>query len=196
MFIPSSASFILLYSPSLKFCTELFFYVDHYTSAVSNSTTVFHPFQEFTLLSSYLWHYLFFLISLLYSHMWPLWYSGTALCGWEVLRHTSVQILFFLLFFSSKESGHFHGNLWTKGDHLMEASYLKAHPLEGRYPEWTPNFHSDRSQYLNLCARGSQGQAPEHKQFHCTTAAHIWFFFIYSFLSVYKSFCILSWMHW
>ena len=31
----------------------------------------------------------------------------------------------------------------------MEGSYLKAHPLEGRYPEWTPNFHSDRSQYLN-----------------------------------------------
>ena len=39
----------------------------------------------------------------------------------------------------------------------MEASYLKANPLEGRYPEWTPNFHLDRSQYLNLCARGSQG---------------------------------------
>ena len=34
----------------------------------------------------------------------------------------------------------------------MEASYLKAHPLEGRYPDWTPNFHSDRSQYSNLCA--------------------------------------------
>ena len=39
----------------------------------------------------------------------------------------------------------------------MEASYLKAHPLEGPYPEWTPNFHSDRSQYSNLCARESQG---------------------------------------
>ena len=59
--------------------------------------------------------------------------------------------------FLSIQSGHFHGNLWAKGDHLMETSYLKAHPLEGRYPEWTPNFHSDRSQYSNLCARGSQG---------------------------------------
>ena len=39
----------------------------------------------------------------------------------------------------------------------MEASYLKAHPLWDRYPEWTPNLHSDRSQYSNLCARGSQG---------------------------------------
>ena len=39
----------------------------------------------------------------------------------------------------------------------MEAYYLKTHPLWDRYPEWTPNFHSDRSQYSNLCARGCQG---------------------------------------
>ena len=63
----------------------------------------------------------------------------------------------FKFFFLSIQSGHFHGNLWAKGDHQIEVSYLKAHPLEGRYPEWTPNFHSDRSQYSNLCARGSQG---------------------------------------
>ena len=52
----------------------------------------------------------------------------------------------------------------------MEVSYLKAHPLEGRYPEWTPNFHSDRSQYSNQCARESQG---ERKRFHFTKAAHL-----------------------
>ena len=35
----------------------------------------------------------------------------------------------------------------------METSYLKAHPLEDRYPEWTPNLHSDRSlQDWNQCA--------------------------------------------
>ena len=31
----------------------------------------------------------------------------------------------------------FHGNLWAKGHHLMEASYLKGHPLWDRYPKWT-----------------------------------------------------------
>ena len=52
----------------------------------------------------------------------------------------------------------FHGNLWAKGDHLMEeTSYLKTHPLRNRYPEWTPNLHPDRSQDSNPCARGSQG---------------------------------------
>ena len=51
----------------------------------------------------------------------------------------------------------------------MKTSYLKAHPLWNRYPEWTPNFHSDRSRYSNPCAGGSQGQAPERKRFHCTT---------------------------
>ena len=40
---------------------------------------------------------------------------------------------------------------------LKETSYMKAHPLEDRYPEWTPNLHSDRSQDSNPCARGSQG---------------------------------------
>ena len=39
----------------------------------------------------------------------------------------------------------------------METFYLKAHPLGDRYPEWTPNLHSDRSQDSNPCARGSQG---------------------------------------
>ena len=36
-------------------------------------------------------------------------------------------------------------------------TYLKAHPFEDRYPEWTPNLHSDRSQDSNPCVRGSQG---------------------------------------
>ena len=71
-------------------------------------------------------------------------------------RRVTYRDIFFL-FFLPIQSGHFHGNLWAKGDHLMEVSYLTAHPLEGRYPEWTPNFHSDRSQYSNLCSRGSQG---------------------------------------
>ena len=39
----------------------------------------------------------------------------------------------------------------------METSYLKAHPLGNRYPEWTPNLRSDRSQDSNPCARGFQG---------------------------------------
>ena len=47
----------------------------------------------------------------------------------------------------------------------METSYLKAHPLEGRYPEWTASFHSDRSQYSNLCAPGSQGSQSAMQQF-------------------------------
>ena len=46
----------------------------------------------------------------------------------------------------------FYGNLWGKGDHLMETSYLKAHPFENRYPEWMPNLHSNRSQDSNQCA--------------------------------------------
>ena len=49
----------------------------------------------------------------------------------------------------------------------METSYLKAHPFGNRYPEWTPNLHSARSQDSNPCAMGSQ----ERKRFHCTTAA-------------------------
>ena len=40
----------------------------------------------------------------------------------------------------------FYVNLWAKGDHLMEISYLKAHPFGNRYPEWMPNLHSDRGQ--------------------------------------------------
>ena len=28
----------------------------------------------------------------------------------------------------------------------METSYLKAHPLGNRYPEWMPNLHSHHSQ--------------------------------------------------
>ena len=39
----------------------------------------------------------------------------------------------------------------------METSYLKVRPLGNRYPEWTPNLLSDRSQDWNPCARGSQG---------------------------------------
>ena len=38
----------------------------------------------------------------------------------------------------------FYGNLWGKGDHLMETSYLKAHPFGNCYPEWMPNLPSDR----------------------------------------------------
>ena len=51
----------------------------------------------------------------------------------------------------------FHGNLWAKRDHLIETSYLKAHPFGNRYPEWMPNLHSDGGQDSSLCARGSQG---------------------------------------
>ena len=32
----------------------------------------------------------------------------------------------------------FYGNLWAKADHLMETSYLKAHPFGNCYPEWMP----------------------------------------------------------
>ena len=32
----------------------------------------------------------------------------------------------------------FYGNLWAKGDHLMETFYLKAHRFGNRYPEWMP----------------------------------------------------------
>ena len=36
-----------------------------------------------------------------------------------------------------------YGNFWAKRDHQMETSYLKAHQLGNRYPEWMPNLHSD-----------------------------------------------------
>ena len=44
------------------------------------------------------------------------------------------------------------------GIYELKETYLEAHPLVDRYPEWTPNLHSDRSQHSNhLCARGLQG---------------------------------------
>ena len=55
-------------------------------------------------------------------------------------------------FFSNYTKWASYGHLWAKGDHLMVPSYLK----ENHYPECTPNFHSDQSQYSNPCARGSQ----------------------------------------
>ena len=29
------------------------------------------------------------------------------------------------------------------GIYELKETYLKAHPLVDRYPEWTPNLHSD-----------------------------------------------------
>ena len=53
----------------------------------------------------------------------------------------SKGLFYFFNFFTMWAS---YGSLWAKGDHLMEASYLKAHPFWNRYPEWMPNLHSDR----------------------------------------------------
>ena len=53
-------------------------------------------------------------------------------------------------------------NLWSKGDHLMETSYLKAHPFGNRYPEWMPNLPSDRGQDSNPCAWGTLGPHSAH----------------------------------
>ena len=65
--------------------------------------------------------------------------------------------LFIFFYFFTYTKCAFYGNLWAKGDHVMETSYLKAHRFGNRYPEWTPNLYSDRGQDLNPCARGSQG---------------------------------------
>ena len=43
----------------------------------------------------------------------------------------------------------FYGNVWAKGDNLMETFYLKAHPFENRHPEWMPILHSNRGQDSN-----------------------------------------------
>ena len=65
--------------------------------------------------------------------------------------------IFYLFIFLIQSEFFFNVNLWAKEDHLLE-TYLKAHSLVDRYPEWTPNLHSDRSQHSNhLCARGLQG---------------------------------------
>ena len=60
----------------------------------------------------------------------------------------------------------------------METSYLKAHPLRNRYPEWTPNHHSDRSQDSNPCALGSQGlrRASGSSLLHIQTKSHSFLF--------------------
>ena len=44
----------------------------------------------------------------------------------------------------------FYGNLWPKGDHLMETSY--PNPFRNHYPEWMPSLPSDRGQDSNPCA--------------------------------------------
>ena len=52
----------------------------------------------------------------------------------------------------------------------METSYLKAHSLWDRYPEWTPNLYSDRSQDSNPCASGYQGSTVPHLSLSNTEA--------------------------
>ena len=73
----------------------------------------------------------------------------------------AVFIYFILLFFYTICA--FYGKLWAKGDHLMETSYLKAHPLGDRYPE---------SGIKPM--RSGIPRPPERKGFHCTSPALPW----------------------
>ena len=87
---------------------------------------------------------------------WQALYGGNSM-----ILEKHVPVLLVCLFVFSLKIWAFYGNLWTKGNHLMETSYLKAHAFWSRYPVWTSNFHSDRSQDSNPCARGSQGLKSE-----------------------------------
>ena len=78
----------------------------------------------------------------------------------------------------------FYGNLWAQGDHLMETSYLKAHPLGDRYPEWTPKLPSDRNQDSNPCARRSQGPQSARTHTHTHTHTHLYNVFLKNYIAL------------
>ena len=83
-----------------------------------------------------------------------LWLIGDGVCwrwhgGTCQTTHTHNALLFSYLLIQTIWA--FYGNLWAKGDHLMETSYLKAHPFGNRYLEWKPNLSSDRGQDSNPC---------------------------------------------
>ena len=60
------------------------------------------------------------------------------------------------------------------GIYELKETYLKAHPLVDRYPEWTPNLHSDSTQSaFQPPMRSGTPRPSECKRFHYTTVGHV-----------------------